>query len=44
LKNLLFSDENKDQAIGLITEYPNETILFTNVCFNFLNKNIFSFF
>jgi len=37
LKNLLFSDENKEQAIGLITEYENETILFINVYFRFSN-------
>ncbi|CAF3502703.1 unnamed protein product [Rotaria socialis] len=29
LKHLLFSDENKDEAIGLITEHQNEKILFT---------------
>jgi hypothetical protein len=33
LKNLLFSEEIKEEAIGLITEYQNETILFINVCF-----------
>ncbi len=31
LKNLLFSEENKGQAIGLITEYQNETIHLLNV-------------
>ncbi|CAF4014418.1 unnamed protein product, partial [Rotaria sordida] len=34
LKNLLFSHENKDQSIGLITEHQYETIIFTkNVLF-----------
>lgn len=31
LKHLLFSEETKDEAIGLITQYQDEKILFTQV-------------
>ncbi len=35
LKHLLFSEDTKEEAIGLITEYQNETILFLNVRLHF---------
>ena len=32
LKNLIFSEEVKDDVIGLITQFHEEKIIFTNVC------------